>query len=172
LDIRFIVLIIFAFIFEIFFLSKELRFKDNPISVKKVDIEFLNSQTYEIDKTKVHSILVCSKIQQVDNKKIFFNPVATLFDENITKNIISKEATLNDKTNILVLHHDINIIYSDKKLSTDMLKYNIKDAIITDSSNFTIKSENIVAKGDHLYFDTKNSIIKATDIDYKFYIKE
>jgi len=170
--IRYIVLMIFAFVFELFFLSKELKFKDNPLSVEKIDIEFKNSKTYDMDSTRINSILICDKIQQKGEKKTFIKPVATLFDENITKSIISKKALLDDKSDIITLKEDINIIYNDKKLSTQMLKYDISNSTVIDSSAFKIVAGDILAKGEHLFFDTKKSILKAKNIDYKLYMKE
>jgi LPS export ABC transporter protein LptC len=171
-DIRYLFLIIFAFVFELFFLSKDLRFKESPISVKNVDIEFLNSKTYDISKEKINNLLICKKIQQITDKKIFFSPVATLFDTNITKTIVAKDATLFDKTNILKLQKNVKIIYQDKHLQTDMIKYNLTNFTVIDSDKFIIKSNNFIAKGNHLYFDTKKSIIKAKNIKYNFYERE
>jgi len=171
-DIRFVFLIIFAFILEIFFLSKELSFKTNDIVPNKVDVEFIHSKTIEIDTQKVNNILICDKIQQLKDKKLFFKPIATLYDRNITKTIISKEAELFDKTNILELKRDVKIVYLNKRLSTNFLKYSLKDSTVLDSDRFILNSDEGVAEGNHLYFDTKKSIIKAKDINYTFYMKE
>jgi len=170
--IRFLVLLIFVFVFELFFLSKELRFKSQEISVEKTDIEFISSKTYDIDTKRVNSVLICDKIQQKKSKKIFFNPIATLYDDNITKTVFSKSAILEDKTKILTLKDNINIIYLDKRLYCNSLDYNISNSCVIDSSPFILKSKNLLAKGEHLYFDTKNSIIKAKNINYEIFIKE
>jgi len=171
-DIKLIFLLIFAFVFELFFLSKDLRFKDQGISVEKTDIEFVSSKTYNIDKDGISTVLICDKIQQKKTKKIFFKPIATLYDNNITKTIVANKAVLFDKSNIVVLRKDVNILYLDKQLSCDMLKYNLKKESVIDSSPFVLKSPEILAKGNHLYFDTKNSIIKAKHINYKIKLKE
>ncbi len=172
MDIRFLFLIVFAFIFEIFFLSKDLRFKDSKTSFSNIDIEFVDSKTYTINKNRISTILVCDKIQQTKGKKLFFKPIATLYDTNITKTIMSDNAVLDDKTEIIKLDNNVKILYLFKKLTTNMLIYDLKKSIITDSKHFTLVSNNINATGNHLYFDTKNNIIKAKDIKYKFNIKE
>ena len=172
MDIRLVILIIFSFIFEIFFLSKDLRFKENPISIKDVEVEFINSKTYDISSDRISNLLVTQKIEQSKNKKIFYNPVATMYDNNITKTIISKKATLFDKTNIIKLENSVKIVYLDKQLSTDMIEYDLTNKTVTDSDKFTLKSNSFIANGNHLYFDTKHNIIKSKDIKYIFYERE
>jgi len=171
-DIKLIALLIFSFVFELFFLSKDLSFKDNPISIDKVDVEFQNSKTYTITKEKIESVLVCDKIQQLKSKKLFFKPIATLYDENLTKIIVAKQAVLVDKTQLLTLKKNVKVIYSDKILTTQKILYKLPTATVIDSDAFTLKSPSLLAKGDHLFFDTKHSIIKAKNINYKINIKE
>ncbi len=172
MDIRLVILIIFSFVFEIFFLSKDLRFKESPISASDIEVEFINSKTYDISLDKVNNLLITQKVEQLKNKKIFYTPIVTIYDDNITKTIISKKAVLFDKKNIIKLKNNVKIVYLDKQLSTDMVEYDLKNQIVTDSDKFTLKSDSFIANGNHLYFDTKQNIIKSKDIKYIFYERE
>ena len=163
-------LFIVALLIEIFFLSQDLHFKNNNISLNKIDIEFQNSKTFQIDKNNINTILVCDKIQQLKGYKLFYKPIATIYDTNLTKTIIANFARLDDKTNILTLKDNIKIIYHDKILKTNLLVYNTKTKIVTDSQPFIINSKNFNAKGNHLYFDTNFNIMKASNITYNLNI--
>jgi len=159
---------IFSLVVEVYFLSKDLRYTHNSTSLNKIDIEFTNSKTYTITQEKIQNILVADKIQQLKTKKIFINPIATIYDTNITKTIISKKAILDDKTSKIKLLHDVHIVYLDKTLNTQMLLYDIKSEKVIDSANFLLTSDDIQAKGVHLFFDTKKNILKAKKIQYNF----
>jgi len=112
--------------------------------------------------------LVCSSIEQFPDYKRFFNPVATIYDENQTKTILSKYAKFFDKNSTLVLWDSVRVVYFDKELITSRLIYDTKKQAVVDSEKFLLKSQSFNAVGNHLYFDVKNNIIKAKNIEYRF----
>ncbi len=160
-------IILIFFIVETFFLSTDLKFNsDKKIDINDIQIEFKDSKSYFISSKYIDKMLIADKIQQGKGFKIFFKPVLTFYDGNKSKTIVCNKAFLNEYKNILSLEENINIAYDSYLLKSRKILYDIKKEIIIDSQKFNLIGKNIDAKGDHLYFDIKNSIIKAKSIEY------
>ncbi len=169
MDLKKIFLIIVTFVLELIFLSKDLRFNNNEtFKSSNVDVEFVDSKSYFISDEGISKILIAKKIQQFPHYKIFTNPIATIYGKKFTKVIVANFAKYQDSNSKLELKNNIKILYQDKKLKTSWLLYDSKKEVILDSKKFTILSKNMKVEGNHLYFDIKDNIIKAKNIDYKF----
>ncbi len=169
MDLKKIAIVVLAFIIEIVFLSQDLKFSDaSDLKQSDISVEFENSKSYFISVKGIEKVLISSKIEQFPKYKRFYNPVATFYDENQTKTILSKNAKFFDENSTLALWDGVRIVYLDKELTTSKLIYNTKKQAVVDSEKFLLESQSFNAIGNHLYFDVKNNIIKAKDIKYSF----
>ncbi len=169
MDLKKFILVVLAFVIEIIFLSQDLKFSDNSdLKQDDISVKFEESKSYFISSQGIDKVLICKKIEQFPTYKKFYNPVATIYDKNNTKTILSKNAKFFDKNSTLVLWDNVKVIYFDKHLTTSKIIYDAKKQVVLDSEKFFLKSKSFDATGSHLYFDVKNNIIKAKNVKYRF----
>ena len=169
MDLKKIAIVVLAFIIEIVFLSQELKFSSkSDFKQSDVSVKFEESKSYFISQKSVDKVLVCTTIEQFSSHKRFYNPIATIYDSNQTKTILSKYAKFFDKNSSLILWDGVRVVYFDKELTTSKLIYDTKKQAVVDSEKFILRAQSFEARGNHLYFDVKNNIIKAKDIKYSF----
>ena len=130
--------------------------------------EFSNFVEYEINSTNLQQTLTGKKAVKIDDNWYLKHP--NIKTQNIKK--LSANRSIVTQKSIEFIDN-VEVIKADGvKYKSNRAIYNRKNQDILTPNSFTINRVSDIVKGKKLYYDTKNKITKAKDVNGTFVLKK
>jgi len=139
---------------------------DTQVATSK-SIEFKDFTAYDINQTNINSIIKGSNAIKYSDKWVLKNPDITTKD---IKRLTSKDANYTDK--FLIFKNSVVAIKTDGTIyKSNYAKYNLKTDELFTPNKFQIAKKSDKVVGKELYYNKKDKITKAKDVNGSFKLK-
>jgi len=164
-------LTLFAIVALMLLIAINIEIKNDPyknIQPNKKSSEINNFTQFEVNATSLLHTLKATNAYEI-NKKWHIKD-ANITNSNIKSLTAKKSVYTQDKIilqdNVKAIKYD-GLIYKSQKAI-----YNTKNKELKTPENFTIKRNVDIVSGKELFYDTKNKVTKAKDVNGTFILKK
>ena len=157
--------LIFFVLIMVFLLTKNpYSLKYNSAGSNLPEIELFDVKSFEITVKKISSIIYATKVERYRKYDKMFDIRALYKDKlNLTDTVVAQNGMLSN--NILYLDNNVKYTRSDDlSLSSNSLKYDLKNKILSSNVPFKFVKKNVTTNGKSFVYYMQKGIIKANKI--------